>query len=240
MANLTALVTGASSGIGLAVVSHLLEENSGLSVVSCCRRPGPLEEHPRFTHWPTDLADPGTAEKRARRFCQEYPSCDLLLYAAGSGFFQPSPDWKAQSLQELVQLNLTSAMVLAGGLAQKLRTGRGLAVFLGSTSSRERAPVGAAYAATKSGLSTFSEYFFQENRKQGVRVMHLCPGMVSTPFYAQERFEPKDGEEYSVDLEALSHTIQFYFQGAGKNTNPTHLVLEPRMVGVKKKTLKND
>ena len=237
MADLTGLMTGTSSGIGLAVAGTLLQHNPDLTIVGCSRRPGPLASHPRFIHWETDLCRPGTALARARRFSQEFSACHLMLYAAGRGMFNPSPEWSSESLEELVQLNLTSALSLAGGLTDKLRKGRGLAVFIGSVASRERAPLGAAYGATKAGLKQFAEYYFLENRKHGVRVMHLCPGMVDTDFYAQERFAPQDGDGFSVDLQSLAQTVQFYFRGPGEKTNPTHLVIEPRMVGIQRKRI---
>lgn len=235
MADLTGLMTGTSSGVGLAVAQTLLQQNPGLTLVGCSRKPGPLVQHERFIHWETDLSKPTTALARARRFSQEFGACHLLVYAAGRGMFCPSTEWCSKSVEELVQLNLTSAMSLAGGLTDRLRKGNGLAVFVGSVSSRERAPLGAAYGATKAGLKQFAEYYFQENRKHGVRVMHLCPGMIDTDFYAEERFAPQKGDEFSIDLQSLAQTVQFYFRGPGQKTNPTHLVLEPQMVGIQRK-----
>lgn len=170
----------------------------------------------------------------AHRFAKEVGACHILVYAAGMGLFAPSDQWKQETVESLVQLNLTSPMTLCGGLAANLREASGLVVLLGSTSSRERAPLGAAYAATKAGLHHFAENFFQENRKSSVRVLHLCPGMVDTPFYEQERFRPKRGEEYSVDPDALAELVQFFFRGKGQGCNPTHLVVEPKKVGIEK------
>ena len=235
MADLTGLMTGTSSGVGLAIAQTLLEQNPELTIVGCSRRPGPLAQYDRFIHWETDLCRAGEAQARARRFCQEFSACHLFVYAAGRGLFSPSTEWQAESTEEVVQLNLTSALTLAGGLTERLRRGKALAVFVGSTSSRERAPLGAVYGATKAGIKQFSEYYFQENRKHGMRVMHLCPGMVDTDFYAEERFAPKEGEQYSLDLQTLAQVVQFYFRGPGEKTNPTHLVLEPQMVGIQRK-----
>jgi uncharacterized protein len=230
----TGLVTGSSSGIGLAMARQLLADNDELHLVGLSRRPGPLCDHPRFTHWPTDLASPELARKRALRFLQEHKSCHILIHAAGRGLFSPSTDWSHETLQDLVSLNLTSPMVLCGTLTQCLRKNQALVVFVGSTSSRERAPLGAAYAATKAGLHRFSENYFQENRKHGVRVLHLCPGMSDTDFHAQESFEPSPGDEFSIKPSSLAELVQFFFRGSGRGLNPTHLVLEPQKVGIRK------
>ena len=235
MADLNALITGSSSGIGLAIAKHLLESLPELQIVGLSRRPGALEENPRFTHWKSELGDPDIAFKRGRRYLQEKQECNLLVHAAGAGLFKPSFEWSTQDLVSLTNLNLVSPMALTGCLTQRLRKSRGLVVFIGSTSSQERAPLGAAYSATKAGLHHFSENYFQENRKHGVRTLHLCCGMTDTEFYDKEKFAPKHGEEFSVQLTAIAELVSFFFQGPGKNSNPSHLVLEPQKVGIRKK-----
>jgi short-subunit dehydrogenase len=125
-------------------------------------------------------------------------------------------------------------MALSGALTNSLRKAEGFVVFLGSVSGQERAPLGASYAATKAGLGRFSENYFQENRKHGVRVLHLAPGMTDTPFYDGERFRPKQGNDFAVETQALADLVQFFFRGPGKTSNPTHLTIEPKMVGVEK------
>lgn len=231
----TALITGCSSGIGLAIAQTLLDTHQSLRVVGLSRQVGPLEAHPRFQHWTTDLSVVAETRKRATRFLQAKHDCPLLVHAAGAGLFSPSTEWTAEQVEALVNLNLTSPMLLTGSLTQKLRKSQAMVVFIGSTSSRERAPLGAAYAATKSGLHHFSENYFQENRKHGVRVLHLCPGMTTdTDFYATERFTPKNGSDFSLVPGQLADLVKFFFSGPGRNLNPTHLVVEPQKVGIEK------
>ena len=230
------VITGASSGIGLAVARHLLQHHDTLEVVALSRRPGPLEGHPRYTHWSTDLSDLEAVSSRARRYLQEKGPCALLVCAAGVGGFVPTDSWPPEKLQHLVTLNLTSPMLLCSELLPSLRQAeRALVVLVGSTASRERSAVGAAYAATKSGLRGFAESLFMESRKQKVRVMHLCPGMTDTPFYDQERFSPEPGEQTALDPDALAQLVDFFFSGPGRHMNPTELVLEPQRVSVKKR-----
>lgn len=233
------LITGSSSGIGLAIAERLLKENPDLELVGLSRRPGPLV-HERFTHWESDLGDLETAAARARRFRQEFGGCDLVVCAAGRGAFRPSDAWSAKELDEFVRLNLTSPMLLLSELLPSLRQGAwgALVVLLSSTSARERAPVGAAYAATKGGLGRYAESLFMENRKQGIRVMDLCPGMTQTPFYEGERFAPAEGPETALSSESLAELVNFFFSGPGRTMNPTQLVLEPQKVGVVKRTPK--
>lgn len=230
------MITGASSGIGLSIARRLLQRHQELSVVGLSRRPGPLEGEARFSHWPTDLTDLEATASRARRFSQEMGNCCLLVCAAGQAGFHPTDAWTPSQLDALVRLNLTSPMLLCSKMLPSLRAAKGaLVVLVGSTSARERAPLGAAYAATKGGLESFSESLFMESRKQNVRVLHLCPGMTDTPFYQSERFSPEEGSETALDADDLADLVDFFFAGPGQRINPTHLVLEPQRVGVRKK-----
>lgn len=229
-----ALVTGTSSGIGLAIASHLLEQHQDLEMIGLSRRPGALESHPRFSHWETDLSQPRLAQSRARRFRETSSSCELLVCAAGTAGFTPTDGWSAEQLERLLAINLNSPIMLCSEMLPAVRKAKGLIVLVGSTASRERAPLGAAYAATKAGLHRFAEYLFAENRKSGVRVLHLCPGMTDTPFYESERFEPAT-EECALSPQSLAELVAFFFRGPGRHSNPTHLVVEPQRVGVRKK-----
>ena len=234
--NTTAVITGSSSGIGLAIARQVLQDDDTLNVIGLSRTPGPLESHERFEHWITDLSSPTEVRKRTTRFLQSKRSCPLLVHAAGTGLFSPSNEWEGEQLENLVNLNFTSPMLLTANLTQCLRISGALVIFIGSTSSRERAPLGAAYAATKRGLHHFSENYFQENRKHGVRVMHLCPGMTAdTQFYEEERFRPVDSPEHALVPKQLAQLVAFFFSGPGRQMNPTSLVLEPQKVGVLKK-----
>lgn len=236
-----ALITGSSSGIGLAIASLLLERHEELRVVGLSRRAGPLEGNERFHHWPTDLCDLDATASRARRFRQDFGRCELLVCAAGRAGFPPTDAWSATELDALVRLNLTSPMLLCAEMLTSLRAARGaLLVLVGSTSARERAPLGAAYAATKGGLERFAESLFMESRKQKIRVLHLCPGMTATPFYESERFAPEQGEETELQAEDLAGLVDFFFSGEGRRMNPTQLVLEPQRVGVRKLPRRQD
>lgn len=231
------LITGCSSGIGLSIARVLLEKNPDLELVGLSRHPGTFV-HERFTHWSSDLSNLETTAARARRFRQEHGACDLVVCAAGQGGFQPTDAWSVEELDSLVRLNLTSPMLLLSELLPSLRqaTTGSLVVLLSSTSARERAPLGAAYAATKGGLQRFAESLFMEGRKQGIRVMDLCPGMTQTDFYQTQRFAPEVGAETALESDDLAELVNFFFSGPGRAINPTQLVLEPQRVGVRKKT----
>lgn len=230
------LITGSSSGIGLSIARLLLEKNPNLELVGLSRRPGSLE-HPRFFHWSSDLSDLAVTSARVRRFRQEKGACDLVVCAAGQGAFRPTDAWTGEELDHLVRLNLTSPMLLLSELLPSLRQAKSgsLVVTVSSTSGRERAPLGAAYAATKGGLQRFAESLFMEGRKQGIRVMDLCPGMTLTPFYDNERFAPEETAQTTLDADALAELVCFFFSGPGRMMNPTQVVVEPQRVSVRKK-----
>jgi short-subunit dehydrogenase len=183
-----ALVTGASSGIGLAFARRLAQE--GVSLVLAARRAGPLasvadelaKQHGVEARVVAcDLATPeGVAQCLAA-----VSGIDLaiLVNNAGAGyagrFELQSPERQAA----LVQLNCAAPVALAAALLPKLRArGRGAVIFTGSVSGAQPLPLHALYSATKAFDNLLAEGLWGELRGSGVDVLALQPGATETGF----------------------------------------------------------
>ncbi|MBB4684214.1 SDR family NAD(P)-dependent oxidoreductase [Amycolatopsis jiangsuensis] len=181
----TALVTGASSGIGAATARLLAA--GGTHVVLHGRdreRLDALAAETGGAALPADLAEPSDIAHLAERMLSG--PLDLLVHNAGLGWAGPLPELPADRLTRLVAVNLTAPLELTRALLPAmLARGHGRIVFVSSIAGRTGVAGEAVYAATKSGLDAFADSLRFELDGTGVEVGVVVPGVVRTEFFAR-------------------------------------------------------
>ena len=185
----TAIVTGASSGIGLGLTRALL--GSGYRVVANARRAstaGTLEPSPNLALVDGDVADPATAASLTRTAIERFGSLDLLVNNAGVFIAKAFTDYSVAEFQQLVATNLTGFLhVTQPALRQMRSQGSGHVVTISTTLASQ--PVQAVPAAlailTKGGLNAITRALAIEYAKAGVRVNAVAPGIVDTTMHAR-------------------------------------------------------
>jgi len=187
----TAMVTGASSGIGRALAVRLAADGTDLVVVA--RRRDRLEElaeelssahHVRVEVLVADVTDTAQLATVEDRLRSGEPPVDLLVNNAGlgaQGAFADIPlDWQ----ESQIRLNVLAPVRLSHvALEGMLRRGRGGILNVSSIAGLQPMPNLATYAATKAYLSSFSHALHEEVRHRGVTVTALLPGFTRTEFH---------------------------------------------------------
>ncbi|MEM8962679.1 MAG: SDR family oxidoreductase [Acidobacteriota bacterium] len=226
-----ALVTGASSGIGLAVVRKLLAE--GWKVVGVSRRPAPVE-HERFDWWRFDLADLDSLPTKLGALLDAHPDLDAAVLAAGAGRFGSLETFSPRQMRELVDLDLLSPMLVARTLLPGWKKKkRGDLVFIGSEAALAGKRQGTVYCAAKAGLRGFAQALRDECGKSGIRVAVLQPGMVGTPFFDDLDFQPGDAPEHAIEPETVADAVAWTL-ASPPETVIDEIVLSPRVKVVQK------
>jgi uncharacterized protein len=170
----TALVTGASGGIGLEIARVLAREHDLVLVArSADRLHEVAAELGGARVLAIDLAEPGAVA----RIVDEVPDLDVLVNNAGLGDFAPFAEADPAKLDALIALNIgvltkLTRAYLPGMLDRK----RGRILNVASTASFQPGPLMAVYYATKAYVLSLSEALAQETRGTGVTVTALCPG----------------------------------------------------------------
>jgi NADP-dependent 3-hydroxy acid dehydrogenase YdfG len=184
----TLLVTGASSGIGLAVCQALLA--GGHRVIGLARREAPIPSE-RYTHRPLDLADLDNLPAALDSLVADHPDIDGLVACAGAGRFGSLEEFSYRQIRELIELNLTGQIFLVRALLPALkRRKQGDIVLMGSEAALAGGRRGAVYSAAKFALRGFAQALRQECAGAGVRVCIVNPGMVDTAFFDDLGFAP--------------------------------------------------
>ena len=190
LAGKTALVTGATSGIGKAAALKLAEHGATVLIHGrdAARGVGVLEQielaggHGRFVG--ADLSDPADVA----RLAAEVGRVDILVNNAGSSWFGPSSELDSQTYDRLFDGNVRSAYLLTAALAPAMASnGGGVIINLASMVATVGLPGGAAYSATKAALVAMTRSWAAEYGADGVRVNAVAPGPVFTEGAIPER-----------------------------------------------------
>jgi len=182
----TALITGASSGIG-ADLARLFAKD-GYDLVLVARSEDKLRAFARELGTKTtviaaDLSTPNAAANVVSRIGAI--EIDVLVNNAGVGVAGPFLDTDLQEELDMIQLNVVALTQLTKLLLPPMvKRGRGRILNVASTASFQPGPLMAVYYATKAYVLSFSEALAEELRKTGVTVTALCPGPTETGFVA--------------------------------------------------------
>jgi NADP-dependent 3-hydroxy acid dehydrogenase YdfG len=184
----TALVTGASRGIGAAVARRLAA--SGARVVLLARsddvlRRLALEIGGDAVTLPCDVRDTTALARALDRLPQLIGGVpEMIVNNAGAFFVAPVQDTTVEAFTETLAVNLTAPFAVVHALLSALRNrGTGHVVTIGSIADRMTFPGNAAYAASKFGLRALHDVLRAELRGSGVRVSLVSPGPVNTDLW---------------------------------------------------------
>lgn len=189
LAGQTALVTGASRGLGRHVARAL--GAAGMNVALVARTAGDLHAAAaeveaaggRALALPLDVRDRGAFEDALRRTAEAFGGLDVLVANAGLSPIKPFAAWSPAEIDEVLDVNLRALLHNTHAALPYLQArGRGQLVVVASDVGRKPAPNLAPYAAAKHGAVGFAGSLLREVKGQGVRVTTLLPGIIDTYF----------------------------------------------------------
>ncbi|WP_242452787.1 SDR family oxidoreductase [Prosthecochloris ethylica] len=184
-----AVVTGASSGIGLELCRLMAAE--GAEVYGLCRRPVP-HDHPRISWLQTDVTDRLAVDRAFDTVLKRHRAVDLLVNNAGFGLFGSVETLDPDEWQRLLATNLTAPFLCTRRVVPGMKERkRGTIVNISSIAGKRGFANGSAYCASKFALNGFSESLREELRGEGIRVCSINPGSTATEFFQHTGIEPK-------------------------------------------------
>lgn len=200
-----AVVTGASSGLGVGFAHELARQGANIMLVArrhetLSRIAHELQQNYRVR---TDVAATDLADDADRKQLVELlhsREVHTLVNNAGFGSMGRFTDLDAQRITDEISVNITAVSQLSHAvLPQMARRERGALINVASTGAFQPIPQMAVYAATKSYVLSFSQALWGEYRGTGVRVVCICPGPTDTGFFAAAGNDAVMSQRRSVD-----------------------------------------
>lgn len=252
----TAIVTGASSGIGSQISRVLVE--MGYEVYGFGREFPEEESEQIRTKQDTaestgtengtdkknqengmlhrivcDLLDTPELERQIKEIRRQN-EVSLLVNNAGVGYYGLHEELNTQKIQKLVRTNLEVPMILTNLLLRDLKKYGGTIINISSVTAQLSNPHGCAYGATKAGLSSFSRSLFDEVRKYGVRVVTIQPDLTKTDLYRNADFMQGEEEASYLLPEEIAETVRDILP-MRKGAVVTEITLRPQLHRIRRK-----
>jgi short-subunit dehydrogenase len=178
-----ALITGASEGIGAALVDVFRKQGMRLALTAL---PAPYfheQASPDCLAIAGDLTADGFADELVDRVLDHFGRIDILVNNAGVGLYAPPSQAPLALVRKLFELNLFAPLRLAQLVAPAMRRqGSGVIVNMGSVGGGVSLPWAALYCASKVALHAVSDSLRRELGGAGIHIMKVCPGIVATAF----------------------------------------------------------
>lgn len=223
-----ALVTGASSGIGLAICNMLVGEGY---VVNGIGRHFDKDICYCFNTIECDVTD----TDKLMKIVSGFDNTCILVNCAGVGFYGLHENIDVDDLKTMVRTNLEAPMILSSHFLPVFKKrGYGTIINISSVTAFKTNTYGAAYGALKAGLSSFSSSIFEESRKNGVKVIEICPDMTDTNLYRNADFKADEDPLCHLDPEDVASTVKSALD-LSLDSCVTRLVIVPQKNRIRKK-----
>jgi NAD(P)-dependent dehydrogenase (short-subunit alcohol dehydrogenase family) len=230
-----ALITGGSSGIGLAIAKMLGEEGYGVTISA--RKPDKLEAAAEglrgegleeLQSVPANMSDEGDIKAVAEQHRERFGRCDVLVNNAGLGIGGAIADAETKKLDLQLDVNLRAVYLMTRECIPMLKEaggehGKALIVNTASIAGKFGQGWLAAYSATKFGVVGLTQAMHRELSNEGVAATALCPGFVDTNMTEWVRDEV--GREKMIQPEDIAGAVRYLL-----HTSPYCIVPEIQFI----------
>ncbi|MXV21819.1 SDR family oxidoreductase [Deinococcus xianganensis] len=207
----SALITGASKGIGHAVAQALIADGYAVTITSrnadeIAQVAAELGAGARGVA--CDVKDPRAVQAAVDAHVAAFGGLDVLFVNAGVGHFGNVADLSIEQWQDVIDTNLSGAFYTVKAAIPALTERGGYIFTLSSLAGKNPLPGGGAYNASKFGLNGLSEVLNLDLRDRGIKVTQIMPGSVATHFGGHTpdqdkdawKIQPEDLAQLTVDL----------------------------------------
>ncbi|WP_312472319.1 SDR family oxidoreductase [Neobacillus sp.] len=227
----TAIVTGASRGIGREIATKLADQGMKLTIVGSSSQISETANELKKMGYTNilpvqaDVSKQEDMEEVVRKTIAAYGSVDLLVNNAGVGFFKLTEEVTLEEWKKVFEVNVQGVFLATKSVLPHMKERKsGTIITISSDVARYTIPNGAAYTATKYAVQGFSGSVAQEVRDYGIRVGTINPGMVDTYFAESTQGLPEKKDWLKV--EDIANAV-VYMASAPNHMLIDEIVLHP-------------
>jgi len=198
----SALVTGGSSGIGLAIARMLVEEGFDVTLASRTAEKVQAAAAELGAHAiAADVLQPEDCERVVREHVERAGGLEILVNSAGIGIAGRVEDAQLKHIDRQLNINVRGLVLVTQAAIPHLRASRGWIVNLASIAGTQPVPILPIYAASKAAVISLTRSLNADLDADGVRAIAICPGFVDTPMAeftgmsSEEMIQPEDCAE---------------------------------------------
>jgi NADP-dependent 3-hydroxy acid dehydrogenase YdfG len=210
LAGKTAVITGASGGIGAAIARMLHDRRVNLGLAS---RRGSNLGYDDAVAQQCDVRDLDALIRLCTATAERFGGIDIVVANAGVGAYGPFLDLSREHLDEMLDVNLKGTVYAVRAALPHMLGREGDVITLASEAGRRGLPYEAVYCASKFGQVGLTRALDHELREQGIRCTNICPGGVATDFALEEgRGRTPDALPGMMTAEDVAEVVVFVLE----------------------------
>ncbi len=229
-----ALITGGTQGIGFGIALSLM--NEGVKVVVTSRdEDRALEAAQKLDKATTsgvkafgikaDVRSFESQQEAIKEVVEQFGQLDIVIANAGIGHFAPIEDLTVEQWEETIDTNLTGVFNSIKASVEALKKSKGYYITISSLAGTNFFEGGAAYNASKFGVTGFTQAVMLDLRKHGIKVSTIMPGSVATHFNGNE---PDESDAWKIQIEDIGELVVDLLK-MNERTLPSKIEVRPTM-----------
>jgi NAD(P)-dependent dehydrogenase (short-subunit alcohol dehydrogenase family) len=228
----TALITGGTKGIGFGIASALVKKNVKVAITGRSLKAAE-EAASRLNQLggaaaigiEADVRNKASQEKAVKTLIDKWGQLDILIANAGLGHFASIEDLTDEQWHETIDTNLTGVFYSIKASLAALKKSKGYIITISSLAGTNFFAGGAAYNASKFGLTGFTQAAMLDLRKHGIKVSTIMPGSVATYF---NDHTPSEGDDWKIQIEDIGQLVINLLE-MNPRTLPSKIEVRPSM-----------
>ncbi|MGB3851036.1 MAG: SDR family oxidoreductase [Tunicatimonas sp.] len=206
-----AFVTGGSKGIGFGTAAALVQQ--GMRVAISSRSQSSADEAAAELNKlspgeaigvAADVRDMDSQQRAVDQVLEQWGQLDVLVANAGLGHFASIEEMTAEQWNEVIDTNLTGVFYSIKASLPALKKSEGYIITISSLAGTNFFAGGAAYNASKFGLTGFTQSVMLDLRQHGIKVSTIMPGSVATHFNGHQ---PDDQDDWKIQIEDMGQMV---------------------------------